>query len=209
MVPKGVIWQVRDLSFRGAARRTRRVGRGVWRMGGRWLVFGALALGTFGTGLTAAPEAIAGSPISDKRVLPYPYDTVWPTALRYLRVDRGFAVKDTSEAAGYILFEFALASDRSAQGSLEAFQTTDASGRPSVQVKVTTGAGPVYLPHAILEGLATKIRSERGPPAPPPPLDGPAPPRVDEPPTAAPDGGDGGPPPQLPPSREPGEDPAK
>ena len=37
---------------------------------------------------------VAASALSQSRVLPWPLETVWPTAVRYLRVDRGYAIVD-------------------------------------------------------------------------------------------------------------------
>jgi hypothetical protein len=105
-------------------------------------------------------------------MLPWPMEQVWPTAVRYLRVDRGYAIVDKDADSGFILFDFphGSGSDRKGRGSVELYAATDASGRASVHVKIGTDSGPVHLPHAILEGLAEKLRSERGqPPVPPPP----------------------------------------
>ena len=137
---------------------------------------------------TVVAERRLASALSQSRVVPWPLETVWPTAVRYLRVDRGYAIVDRDPEAGFVLFEFALDHRASAQesagdderkghGSLELFATTDASGRPSVHVEVTVDNGPAHLPHAILEGLHTKLREERGQPPPPPPKSKPEPPK--------------------------------
>lgn len=157
---------------------------------GRWL--GLLAIGPIGFGLlafTAAaapteatePAPLSSTRLSHARVLPYPLPHVWPTSVRYLRVDRGYAIVDSDLEAGYILFDFP-AGERAARGSMELFATEDPSGRPSVQIKVSTDAGPTHLPHAIVDGLAQKLRAERGQPAPPP-----APPPPEDPPPDPPD----------------------
>lgn len=114
--------------------------------------------------------------IENRRMLSYPIDHVWPTAIRYLRIDRGFEITDRDRDAGYLLFEFPLEEKRIGSGSLEMFEAVDASGRASVSISVNTGAGPVHLPNAILDGIAAKVRAERGQPAPPPP------PKQEEPP---------------------------
>lgn len=111
--------------------------------------------------------------IVEKRLLSYPFEQVWPTAIRYLRVDRGYGIQDKDADAGYILFDFELAggtqdAPRTGQGSLELIRSKDASGRPSVQLQVSTNAGPVHMAFTILDGLATKVRDERGQPAQPP-----------------------------------------
>ena len=97
---------------------------------------------------------------------------MWPTAIRYLRVDRGYPVRDRDKESGFILFEFPLESQdgtpRTGEGSMELYPIEDAVGRPSVQIQVATSNGPTYLPHAIVEGLAAKVRAERGQPSAPP-----------------------------------------
>jgi hypothetical protein len=150
---------------------------------------GLLALGPAAVALLALTAAAptteateapipASSRLSHTRVLPYPLPHVWPTSIRYLRVDRGYTIVDSDLDAGYILFDFP-AGEHAARGSAELFATQDSSGRPSVRVKVSTDGGPTHLPHAIVDGLARKLRDERGQPAPPPPA-------PEEPPSEAP-----------------------
>lgn len=129
------------------------------------------------------PAQVAARPlalIENRRLLSYPFAQVWPTAIRYLRIDRGFKVTDRDEEAGYMLFEFPLDGARMGNGSVEMFATEDAAGRPSVSVAVNTGAGPVHLPNTLLDGIAAKVRAERGQPAAPPKQEQP-PPKQDDP----------------------------
>ncbi len=151
----------------------------------RWVLRGCLA--GLGLCLLAAPfadalpraerSANAAGPhipirpyLEQSRTLSYPYDQVWPTAIRYLRVDRKYAVDEKDEDAGFIVFSFPAGGGKGT-GSLEMFQTEDASGRPSVRIMANTQAGPVHLPNAILDGIDAKLRKERGLPAPPPSRD--------------------------------------
>lgn len=118
-----------------------------------------------------SPTAMSAR-LNHSRVLSYPPDQVWPATIRYLRVDRQFELVDRDQDAGFILFDFPVG-DRPqsprGRGSVELISTTDVSGRPAVNISISTDAGPVHLPHAIAEGLAAKLLAERGPPAPPPP----------------------------------------
>jgi hypothetical protein len=158
-----------------------------------------LLLGLFGGAPTSSAEVAGAAAVrlvrlTHERVLSYPMEHVWPTALRLLRVDRGYTVVDRDAEAGYILFDFPVggpvgaatgaASDgeaRVGRGSLELLATTDASGRASVKLIVATDAGPSHLPHALGEALAAKLRAERGPPASPPPRTQPPPPKAPDP----------------------------
>jgi len=137
-----------------------------------------------------APEP-AATKLQHSRVLPYPAERVWPTTIRYLRVDRGFSVVDRDRDAGFILFEFTLGRDGEAKGrgSIELIETADASGRPAVKLQIATDAGPVHLPHAIADGLAAKLKAEQGQPAPPPPSAPPSPTPPPSPPLDEPDDG--------------------
>ncbi|MCA9651066.1 MAG: hypothetical protein KC501_14210 [Myxococcales bacterium] len=136
-----------------------------------------------GTAALAAPRVPtsptpASTRLQHSRVLSYPADQVWPTALRYLRVDREFELVDRDQEAGYILFDFPVGTDRDGpkgRGSLELISTVDPAGRPAVKLSVSTDAGPSHLPHAIADGLAAKLRAERGQPPPPPRPEPPAP----------------------------------
>lgn len=127
----------------------------------------------FAPSTAAAPGPTpASAALGQSRVLSYPVDAVWPATIRYLRVDRGYAIVDRDADAGFILFEIPAKATRAdapaVRGSFEVFATKDASGRPSAHVEVATEGGPAHLPHAILDGLAAKLRAEQGPPAPPP-----------------------------------------
>ncbi len=174
----------------------------------------AISKGTFGVALAALPTGIdIGQPLDaartmsmsmaeNHRVISYPFDQVWPTAIRYLRVDRGYTVTDRDLEAGYVLFEFVINGEERGNGSLEMFATEDSSGRPSVSVSVSTGTGPIHLPNTLLDGLAAKVREERGQPAPPPPKTAPKPPNP--PPNDGEDPDDGSVP-LLPPAQDPGK----
>ena len=180
-------------------------------------VLGVIALGLVGvpafeSGAQSVDSANAAvhplMMIENRRVLSYPIDQVWPTAIRYLRIDRGFEIVDRDRDAGYLMFEFPLEEKRTGSGSVEMFEAVDSSGRPSVSISVNTGAGPVHLPNSILDGIASKVRAERGQPAPPPPPSEPDPkpkPKPKEPPKGEgqPDEDDGSVP-LLPPATDPG-----
>ena len=164
-----------------------------------------------GQGAAAPAVAMHSSPqnlqsetiLNHARVLPYPVAQVWPSTVRYLRVDRHYTIQDRDKEAGYVLFDFPLGQHPEqpaslGRGSVELVSTTDASGREASKIKVATNRGPVHLPHAIVDGIAAKLLQEVGPPAPPPPKEPPsdkAP--EDDPPK------DGTDPPLLPPAQDP------
>ncbi|KIG12765.1 hypothetical protein DB30_01026 [Enhygromyxa salina] len=159
---------------------------------------GALAEPTHSSPSTMAFGVAPLALIENRRLLSYPLDQVWPAAIRYLRIDRGFEITDRDQDAGYILFQFPLEGQRIGSGSLEMFATDDAAGRASVSMSVNTGAGPVHLPNSILDGISAKVRAERGQPSPPPP-----PPNQEEPPPKQDDPQDDHSVPLMPPSEDP------
>ena len=117
--------------------------------------------------------------LSHQREISYPMEFVWPTAIRYLKVDRQYEVSEKDRDSGYVLFNFPHGST-SGTGSLEMLETTDVSGRKAVRLMVSTSNGPAHLPHTLAEGILAKLRAERGQPAPPPPSSPADPPKKDE-----------------------------
>jgi len=68
-------------------------------VGGRSLTAGATLLGVLVLASTAQAKSASA--------VPYPTGDVWAAAVRYLRVDRGFAIREKDEKAGYVLFDYA------------------------------------------------------------------------------------------------------
>jgi hypothetical protein len=121
-------------------------------------IVGALAL----TAALAGPSARDAGARSATTV-PYPPSDVWPAAVRFLRVDRDYQLKEKDEAAGYILFEITEAK-RACRAALELVKTTDPEGRAATQLVLTIQDLPHHYEAALLDKLTTKIRDERGPP---------------------------------------------
>jgi len=126
-------------------------------------------------------------------VVSYAAGDVWPTAIRFLRVDRDYVIKEKDETAGYVIFE-ATENKRPYRGTLELVGTTDGDGRAATQLVVTLAELPRHFEVALLDKLAAKVRDERGPPT--------APPAKRPPPSPPPPGGET-PAPKLP-APEPG-----
>jgi hypothetical protein len=120
--------------------------------------------------------------------VPYPITMVWPAAVRFLRVDRDFPIRERDEAAGYVLFDFT-DGPKPCKASLELIRAADREGRDATRVAVSIPELPKRYEKLLLDKLAAKIRDDQGPPAPPP--------RKPEPPQ--PDAAPPTPPPQPPP----------
>ena len=113
-------------------------------------------------------------------VVPYPYDSVWPAAVRFVRLDRGWKILEQDKDAGFLRFE--LYEDKKAHAaSLELVRTTDGEGRAAVRLQLSTADLARFQEAPVLDALARKLREELGPP--------PAPPRKAEPAPQHPDAG--------------------
>jgi hypothetical protein len=97
----------------------------------------------------------------------YPMEEVWPTTVRFLRVDRGFPIHEKDDVAGYILFDYR-EGNRPYKGSFEFIQTTDTQGRSATRIAVSIPDLPRHFEQILLDKLSIKIREDRGLPVPPP-----------------------------------------
>jgi hypothetical protein len=123
--------------------------------------------------LTVSGPALARS----ASVLPYPLPDVWSSAVRFIRVDRGYVVREKDQGSGYILFELN-EGGKSYRGSLELIRSTDEEGRDATRASVSLPDLPRHWEGMLLDKLGLKLREERGTPAPPPPRKPPTEPPV-------------------------------
>jgi hypothetical protein len=119
----------------------------------------ALAVALGGAASSAQARTLA--------MVSYPIGDVWPTTIRFLRVDQGYPIKEKDEPAGYVLFELA-ENKRVYRAALELVKTADADGRAATQIVCSIPDLPRRYEATLLDKLSTKVRDERGPPAPPP-----------------------------------------
>jgi hypothetical protein len=119
------------------------------------------------------------------QLVPYPIATVWPAAIRFLRVDRGFPVNEKDESAGYVLFDHT-DGPKPCKASLELIRFTDAEGRDATRLAISIPELPRRYEQMLLDKLAAKLREDVGPPAPPPHKPEPSKPDAAAPPPAPP-----------------------
>jgi len=100
-------------------------------------------------------------------IAPYPIASVWPSAVRFLRVDRGFPVREKDEPAGYVLFDYT-DGPKPCKGSLELIRATDREGREATRIAITIPDLPRRYEQMLLDKFVAKLRDDQGPPAPPP-----------------------------------------
>jgi hypothetical protein len=101
-------------------------------------------------------------------VLSYPLADVWSSAVRFVRVDRGYTIKEKDEDSGYILFEIG-EGGKSYKASLELIRATDDEGRDATRAAFSIPDLPRHYEVMLLDKLGAKVREERGSPAPRPP----------------------------------------
>jgi hypothetical protein len=94
------------------------------------------------------------------------YEQVWGTAIRLIRVDQGYPIKDRDESIGYFLFDYR-DDGRSHPGSVELVRI-EAEDGGSIRVVIHIPAMPSYIERMLLDKLEKKLMDEYGEPAPPP-----------------------------------------
>jgi hypothetical protein len=106
------------------------------------------------------------------------FDQVWGAAIRMIRVDQGYPIKDRDPEVGYFLFDYR-DDGRNYPGSVELVRIEDQGGG-SIRVVVQIPAMPSYIERMLLDKLQKKLIDEYGepvapekPPEPPPPEEDP------------------------------------
>jgi hypothetical protein len=93
------------------------------------------------------------------------YRQVWGAAIRLIRVDQGYPIKDRDESVGYFLFDYK-DDGRLYPGSVELVRIEDQGGGP-IRVVIQIPAMPSYIERMLLDKLEKKLVDEYGVPAPP------------------------------------------
>ena len=94
------------------------------------------------------------------------YDQVWGAAIRLIRVDQGYPIKDRDQAVGYFLFDYK-DDGRMYPGSVELVRIEDQGGGP-IRVVMQIPAMPSYIERMLLDKLKKKLMNEYGEPVAPP-----------------------------------------
>ncbi len=130
---------------------------------------GSIALLGLACAATAAAFVAGVAPVLARSgaILPYPAAEVWSSAVRFVRVDRGYVIREKDEGSGYILFD-AAEGPKATKGALEIIATRDAEGREATRAVFSLPDLPRHYEIMLLDKLAAKVKEERGSPAPPP-----------------------------------------
>ncbi len=92
---------------------------------------------------------------------PFGFAQTWNAAVRFIRVDQGFAVSEKDDKAGYILFQYVPpgATTKASEGSLEIVRSQE--GEP-VSIIVQLPKMPRAHEQVLLDGLLRKLRVDYG-----------------------------------------------
>jgi hypothetical protein len=100
-----------------------------------------------------------------EKTLDYTYGSIWSSAIRFLRADRGYPIKDKDRENGYILFVYpGTGSVKECTASLEIIPVVDDQGFQRIKVNLSIQHQPSYLEVHLLDNLEQKLRDELGPP---------------------------------------------
>ena len=94
------------------------------------------------------------------------FDQVWGAAIRLIRVDQGYPIKDRDQSVGYFLFDYK-DDGRMYPGSVELVRIADQGGG-EIRVVIQIPAMPSYIERMLLDKLERKLIDEFGVPEPPP-----------------------------------------
>jgi hypothetical protein len=136
--------------------------------------------------LAIAPRAASAR---SERTVGHAFKRVWPTAVRFLRIDEHLELVDKDADAGYVVFELR-DKGKVFRGSLELIALSEDDRPAGVRLVVTIDGRPEYTESGLLDRLLDKLHRELGED------DAPSPPRRKPP---AKDDGDGDAPPPPPP----------
>jgi hypothetical protein len=114
---------------------------------------------TFVAALVAAAPADVGA--RSEKVVGWTQDRVFPTAVRFLRVNEKATILEKDAETGYVLFE--LPDDgKLYRGALELVVTTD--DPPKLRLVLQIEDRPDYMEVGMLDRLERKLRDELGAP---------------------------------------------
>lgn len=92
----------------------------------------------------------------------YRYEQIWSSAVRLLRVDYGFRIRDRDRDIGFVLFDYQ-EHGRTYPGSLEVVRA-EVGGQQKVRVTLNIPAQPSYVERMVLDRLQRKLRADFGEP---------------------------------------------
>ena len=112
--------------------------------------------------------SLAPAPASAKKTedFRHTFDQVWGAAIRLIRVDQGYPIKDRDQTVGYFLFDYQ-DDGRAYPGSVELIRIAG-QGEGQIRVVMQIPSRPSYIERMLLDKLQKKLVHEYGQPPPPP-----------------------------------------
>jgi hypothetical protein len=101
------------------------------------------------------------------RTVGHPSDRVWPSLVRFLRVDEKVTIVEKDADAAYVLFQL-VDEKKTFDGSAELVKRKDEAGRDVTHVVVTITGRPAWMEEGMLDRFERKVQGELGEPPPPP-----------------------------------------
>ncbi len=98
----------------------------------------------------------------------YRYEQVWGSAVRLIRVDMGFPIREKDKDIGFMVFDYVDSDGSKSPGSVEVLQPREGR-REGIRVVIKTPKQPGYTEIRILDKLKRKLYEEHGEPVEPPP----------------------------------------
>lgn len=99
-----------------------------------------------------------------KRHTKYRWNQVWQSAMRLVRVDKGWSIEDANQEAGFLLFHDASTQDHPAQGSIELIPQGNQDDATDILVRAKVNNAGTHAAFLLLEALEKKLRADFGPP---------------------------------------------
>ncbi len=111
--------------------------------------------------ITASTQAFARTTAETA----YSPGEVWSTAIRFLRIDRGFQIFERDAEAGYVLFGY-VDGETKARGAFEILSKRDEKDRLTTILVINIPEVPHHVERMLLDKLDRKLREELGSPSP-------------------------------------------
>jgi hypothetical protein len=110
---------------------------------------------------------------TSERTVKWKADKIFPTAVRFLRIDEGVTITEKDADAGYVLFDLP-DEGKMWHGALEVI-TVESDEKTVVKLVLRLEGRPDYMEIGILDRLEKKLRDELGKPPEPKPKPEPEP----------------------------------
>ena len=95
----------------------------------------------------------------------YPVNVVWSTAVRLIRADLGYPIREKDKDSGFILFAYpGRGKVKEFGGAMEILTFVNDEGYRMIKVQLDIGGQPSFIELQILDKLERKLLDEQGSP---------------------------------------------